>query len=80
MFPGQVGKVAAVAHEPSPQVEQPKTGLAATLHGAGLSPGSGVGQAYVVARANFNKLMARVNQQMSTGMEKGATSSIITLG
>ena len=39
-----------------------------------------IGQAYVVARANFDKLMARVNQQMSTGMEKGATSSIITLG
>ena len=39
-----------------------------------------VGQAYVVARANFEKLMTRVNQQISEGMEKGATSSIITLG
>jgi cell fate (sporulation/competence/biofilm development) regulator YlbF (YheA/YmcA/DUF963 family) len=39
-----------------------------------------VGQAYVVARTNFEKLMARVNQQISEGMEKGATSSIITLG
>lgn len=37
------------------------------------------GQAYVVARANFEKLMARVNQEISAGMEKGATSSIITL-
>lgn len=37
------------------------------------------GQAYVVARANFEKLMARVNQEISGGMEKGATSSIITL-
>lgn len=37
------------------------------------------GQAYVVARANFEKLMARVNQEISSGMEKGATSSIITL-
>jgi len=37
-----------------------------------------VGQAYVVARSNFEKLMARVNQQISEGMEKGATSSIIT--
>jgi len=37
------------------------------------------GQAYVVARANFDKLMARVNQQISQGIEKGATSSIITL-
>lgn len=41
---------------------------------------SPVGQAYVVARANFEKLMTRVNQQISEGMEKGATSSIITLG
>lgn len=37
------------------------------------------GQAYAVARANFDKLMARVNQAISQGMEKGATSSIITL-
>lgn len=37
------------------------------------------GQAYVVARANFDKLMARVNSQISLGIEKGATSSIITL-
>jgi cell fate (sporulation/competence/biofilm development) regulator YlbF (YheA/YmcA/DUF963 family) len=40
---------------------------------------SPVGQAYVVARANFDKLMAKVNQQMSQGIERGATSSIITL-
>ncbi|MGH7498518.1 MAG: YlbF family regulator [Gemmatimonadales bacterium] len=41
---------------------------------------SPVGQAYVVARANFEKLMTKVNQQISDGMEKGAASSIITLG
>ena len=41
---------------------------------------SPVGQTYVVARANFDKLMARVNQLMSQGIERGATSSIITLG
>ena len=40
---------------------------------------SGSGQSYVVARANFDKLMARVNTQISQGIEKGATSSIITL-
>ncbi len=39
-----------------------------------------VGQAYVVARANFDKLMGRVNQQIAAGMERGATSNIITLG
>ena len=41
---------------------------------------SPVGQAYVVARSNFEKLMAKVNQQISEGMDKGAASSIITLG
>src|SRR5262245_12071387 len=40
---------------------------------------SSAGQAYAVARANFDKLMARVNHQISQGIEKGATSSIITL-
>ncbi len=40
---------------------------------------STMGQAYVVARANYEKLMARVNQQMSSGIERGAASSIITL-
>ena len=37
------------------------------------------GQAYVVARANYEKLMARVNQQMTAGIERGSASSIITL-
>jgi len=32
-----------------------------------------------VARANFEKLMTKVNQEISEGMEQGATSSIITL-
>jgi cell fate (sporulation/competence/biofilm development) regulator YlbF (YheA/YmcA/DUF963 family) len=41
---------------------------------------SPTGQAYVVARSNFEKLMSRVNQQISDGMEKGSASSIITLG
>ena len=41
---------------------------------------SAAGQAYVVARANFEKVMSKVNQQISEGMEKGAQSSIITLG
>lgn len=40
---------------------------------------SSTGQAYAVARANFEKLMTKVNQQIGDGIEKGATSSIITL-
>ena len=38
------------------------------------------GQAYAVARANFEKVMIKVNQLIAQGMEKGATSNIITLG
>jgi cell fate (sporulation/competence/biofilm development) regulator YlbF (YheA/YmcA/DUF963 family) len=37
------------------------------------------GQAYVISRANYEKLMTKVNQQMSLGIERGAQSSIITL-
>jgi cell fate (sporulation/competence/biofilm development) regulator YlbF (YheA/YmcA/DUF963 family) len=40
---------------------------------------SGIGQQYVVSRANFEKYMQKVNEQISAGMEQGATSSIITL-
>ena len=41
---------------------------------------SPTGQAYAVARANFEKVMIKVNQLIAQGMEKGASSSIITLG
>ncbi len=41
---------------------------------------SPTGQAYAVARANFEKVMIKVNQLIAQGMEKGATSSIISLG
>ena len=47
-----------------------------TLREFELSP---VGQAYLVARANVDKLMQRVNQAIGQGIERGATSSIITL-
>ena len=40
---------------------------------------SSVGQSYLVARANVDKLMARVNQSIAEGIERGATSGIITL-
>jgi hypothetical protein len=41
---------------------------------------SPIGQAYVVARANFDKMMSKVNDLIGQGIEKGATSGIITLG
>lgn len=47
-----------------------------TLHEFELSP---TGQSYLVARANVDKLMNRVNQGIGEGMERGAASSIITL-
>lgn len=47
-----------------------------TLHDFELSP---VGQSYLVARANVDKLMAKVNQMIADGMERGAVSGIITL-
>ena len=37
-------------------------------------------QRLVSAQENFDKLMARVNDWIVDGIEKGATSSIITLG
>lgn len=40
---------------------------------------SPTGQAYVVARSNFDKLMATVNKDISEGIEAGSTSNIITL-
>lgn len=40
---------------------------------------STTGQAFAVARANFDKVMLKVNEQITAGMEKGAASSIITL-
>lgn len=40
---------------------------------------SGTGQAYVVARANFEKVMVKVNEHIGKGMDEGSTSKIITL-
>ncbi len=42
--------------------------------------GDPVYQGMVVAQANFDKLMVRVNEQILDGIRKGAASPIITLG
>lgn len=47
-----------------------------TLREFELSP---AGQGYLVARTNVDKLMQRVNQMIADGIERGATSGIITL-
>ena len=46
----------------------------------GQVQGQMVYQRLVSAQENFDKLMARVNDWIVDGIEKGATSSIITLG
>ena len=46
----------------------------------GQVQGQTVYQRLVSAQENFDKLMARVNDWIVDGIEKGATSSIITLG
>jgi cell fate (sporulation/competence/biofilm development) regulator YlbF (YheA/YmcA/DUF963 family) len=57
--------------------EQMETDLDALL---GQVQGQPVYQRLVAAQENFDKLMARVNDWIVDGIEKGATSSIITLG
>ena len=46
----------------------------------GRVQGQAVYQRLVVAQENFDKLMGKVNDWIVEGIEKGATSSIITLG
>ena len=46
----------------------------------GLVQRQSVYQRLVSAQENFDKVMARVNDWIVDGIEKGATSSIITLG
>ena len=46
----------------------------------GQVQGQSVYQRLVAAQENFDKTMARVNDWIVDGIERGATSSIITLG
>lgn len=59
----------------APEEEQARL-YETTLREFELSP---AGQAYLVARANVDKIMQRVNQSIAEGIERGATSGIITL-
>lgn len=45
----------------------------------GKIQGNAIYQRYVSSQENLDKLMTRVNEWIVDGMEKGATSSIITL-
>ena len=69
----EVERTMAQGQMPSPETAEAYEGAVRDLET------SAVGQAYVVARANFDKLMGRVNEQIGQGIERGATSGIITL-
>lgn len=56
--------------------EEQATEYETTLREFEMSP---TGQAYLVARTNVDKLMQRVNKAIGDGIERGATSGIITL-
>ena len=61
--------------------ERPTEEMEKELDGLlGQVQGQMVYQRLVAAQENFDKLMARVNDWIVDGIERGATSSIITLG
>ena len=80
---GRLEKIDQLARQIDEQVTQKKLPDEATMTAYESAVRdlevSAQGQAYVIARANYEKLMTRVNQQMSAGIERGAASSIITL-
>ena len=59
---------------PTEEMEQQLDGL------LGQVQGQTVYQRLVSAQENFDKIMGKVNDWIVEGIEKGATSSIITLG
>jgi cell fate (sporulation/competence/biofilm development) regulator YlbF (YheA/YmcA/DUF963 family) len=66
-------RMIARGESPTPEMEQELDGLLVRVQG------SPVYQQMAVAQENFDKLMSRVNEVILEGIQKGATSSIITL-
>jgi cell fate (sporulation/competence/biofilm development) regulator YlbF (YheA/YmcA/DUF963 family) len=60
--------------EPTVEMEQQLDGLLMQVQG------NATYQRAIAAQENFDKVMMRVNEWISEGIRKGATSSIITLG
>jgi len=60
--------------EPTIEMEQQLDGLLMQVQG------NATYQRAIAAQENFDKVMMRVNEWISEGIRKGATSSIITLG
>jgi cell fate (sporulation/competence/biofilm development) regulator YlbF (YheA/YmcA/DUF963 family) len=69
----QAGQMINAGQEPTPDMEQR---LETLLGQVQASPNY---QRAMVAQENFDKLMMRVNEWISEGIRKGATSGIITL-
>jgi len=59
---------------PTEEMERELDGLLTQIQGRSTY------QRLLVAQENFDKIMGRVNDWILEGIEKGATSSIITLG
>jgi cell fate (sporulation/competence/biofilm development) regulator YlbF (YheA/YmcA/DUF963 family) len=59
--------------QPTPEMEQQLDDLLSQVQV------NGTYQRYVAAQDNFDKLMLRVNEWISEGIRKGASSGIITL-
>ena len=67
-------RMMARGERPSPEMEQQLDTLLGKIQTRANY------QRLLVAQENFDKTMGRVNDWILEGMEKGATSSIITLG
>ena len=67
------------AHDAAGRAAERRDGAPAR-RAAWRGPGSSMHQRLLVAQENFDKIMGRVNDWILEGIEKGATSSIITLG
>ena len=70
----QAGQMIERGEQPTPEMESRLDQL------LGQVQANGTYQRAIVAQDNFDKLMVRVNEWISEGIRKGATSSIITLG
>src|SRR5258707_8888788 len=79
---GRLEKIDQLARQIDEQVTARKVPEEATVlayEAAVRDPeGSTQGQAYVVARAHYEKLMARGEQQMTPRIQRGPTNSITT--
>jgi cell fate (sporulation/competence/biofilm development) regulator YlbF (YheA/YmcA/DUF963 family) len=71
---GDAQQMMARGERPSPEMEGQLDEL------LGRIQGNATYQRLIVAQENFDKLMGKVNDRILEGIEKGATSSIITLG